>query len=228
MKTQTSQCSFQGYRGPHPGITAIVYIVLFMSSITLFPLLAGGSRFPSPFGDIKDFQQLLLQYPDALKVNALLQLAAAIPLGIFTASVVARLRSSGMQVAGVSIAFFGGCSASLLISISGLFSWILCQKGIADNMDIVRMLRLGSFGAGGIAHIAALGLLMAGISVPCLIGKLTRPWIPWLGLVLALLAELSVFSFVFEQVFFLLPVVRFGSYIWMVNTGFALMRNKKS
>ncbi|SDL35052.1 hypothetical protein SAMN04487898_117141 [Pedobacter sp. ok626] len=214
----------QKYRGPNPGITALIYAILFMASLIVFPLLSNGSGFPSPFADIGKIQQLLRDFPGALKTNAFLQFGAAIPLGLFTAAVVTKIKTMGVNAAGLNIALFGGITASLWVSISSLFSWVLCQQGIADEPGIINVLRLLGFATGGIAHLLPLGLLMAGISVPCLLLKYCPAWIAWLGLVLAVLAELSIFGLIFQQAFILLPIVRFGSYIWMIAIGFALMK----
>lgn len=217
----------QRYRGPHPGIVATVFVILFMASLVLFPLLSNGSGFPSPFGDIENIRQLLLNYPQALKINAFLQFGAAIPLGIFTAAIVTRIRSLGPNVAGLAIAQFGGITASIFISLSSLLSWVLCQEGIANDIAIVQLLQLAGFATGGIGHIVPLGLLLAGVSVPCLLGKYTPVWVARLGIILAVLAELSIFGFVFKPAFILLPIVRFGSYIWMIAIGFSLIKINK-
>ncbi|WP_316837011.1 hypothetical protein [Pedobacter nutrimenti] len=216
--------SGQKYRGPHPGITALVYVILFMASIILVPLLSNGSAFPSPFADIEKIQQLIHDFPWALKINAFLQFGAAIPLGLFTAAVVTKIKTMGVNAAGLNIALFGGITASVWVSISSLFTWVLCQPGIADQPGTIHLLRLLSFATGGIAHLLPLGLLMAGISVPCLLLKYCPAWIAWLGIVLAVFAELSFFGLVFQQAFILLPIVRFISYIWMIAIGFALMK----
>jgi len=218
--------SRQKYRGPHPGITALIYVILFMASIILVPLLSNGSVLPSPFADIGNIRQLIRDFLWALKINAFLQFGAAIPLGLFTAAVVTKIKTMGVNAAGLNIALFGGITASVWISISSLFSWVLCQPGIADQPGTVQVLRLLSFATGGIAHLLPLGLLMAGISVPCLLLKYCPAWIAWLGIVLAVLAELSIFGLVFQQTFILLPIVRFISYIWMIAIGFALMKRK--
>jgi hypothetical protein len=67
---------------------------------------------------------------------------------------------------------------------------------------------------------------MAGISVPCLFGKYTSKWVAWLGLILAVIAELSTFGLIFEPAMFLLPIARFGSFIWMIGTGLTLIKNQ--
>lgn len=226
MNVTTNLPAGKRYLGPHPGILAIVYIVLFMASIILFSVFAHGATFPSPFSDLGKFQQLVKDFPAALKANALLQVASAMPLGIFTAAIVSKTRSLGVMAAGPNLALFGGITASLFVSLSGVSSWIIAQPGVIENVEIVRVLRLLGFATGGITHAMALGLLMAGIAVPCLLRKYTPAWMAWLGIILGFLAQLSMFGLVLDSAFILLPIVRFGSYIWMVSTGFSLMKNK--
>jgi hypothetical protein len=214
------------HRGPHPGIVAIVHVFLFMTSLVLLGALTGGEGFPMPFASLAKSQQALQKFADVIRLNAFLQFGAAIPLGIFTAAVTSRLSFIGINVTGVSIALFGGITASLLMTISGICGWILSQPGVANDMSIMHAIQLFGFSTGGVAHIAALGLLMAGVSVPCLFGKLIPKWIAWLGIILAGIAELSAFSLIFYPATFLLPIARFGSYAWMIGTGFNLTKTK--
>jgi hypothetical protein len=69
-------------------------------------------------------------------------------------------------------------------------------------------------------------LLMAGISVPCLLGNYSPKWVAWLGLVLAGLAELSSLGLVFPSATLLFPLVRFPSFVWMIGMGFTLITHK--
>jgi hypothetical protein len=217
---------YDRYRGPNPGIIAIIYVILFIASLVSFAILSHGSGFPMPFGSLEKSQHIYQQFPDAIRLNALLQFGAAIPLGLFTAAVTSRLNFIGVPVTGASIALFGGIAASLLITISSLCSWVLSQPGIVNDLGLMHAVQLFGFASGGVAHVAALGLLMAGISVPCLYGKYTPKWVAWLGLILAGMAELSTLSLIVGQLTYLLPVVRFGSYIWLIGTGFTLIKQR--
>ncbi|AYB32070.1 hypothetical protein [Chryseolinea soli] len=224
--THLTRSPYEKHRGPHPGIIAIIYVCLFIVSLILFGILSQGSGFPRPFASPEQAQQIFRQFPDAIRFNALFQFGAAIPLGLFTAAVTSRLRFLGVTATGVNIAQFGGIAASLLITFSSLCSWLLSQPGVANDLPVMHALQLFGFATGGVAHITALGLLLAGISVPCLLGGYTPKWVAWLGLILAGIAELSTLSLVIEQAGYLLPVVRFGAYIWMISTGFTLAKNK--
>jgi hypothetical protein len=214
------------HKGPNPGIIAIIYVTLFITSLVAFAILSHGSGFPMPFGPLEKAQYIYQQFPDAIRLNAILQFGAAIPLGLFTASVTSRLNFLGVNVTGVSIALFGGIAASVFITISSLCSWVLSQPGIVNDLSVMHTVQLFGFASGGVAHVVVLGLLMAGISVPGLFGKLIPKWVAWLGLVLAGIAELSTLSLIINQFTYLLPVARFGSYIWLISAGFTLIKKK--
>ncbi len=215
---------YDRHRGPHPGILAVIYVLLFIAGLVAFGILSNGAEFPRPFGSLDKVQQTLRQFPYAIRINAFFQFACAIPLGLFAAAVTSRLRFLGVNVTGVSIASFGGISASLLFILSGLCGWVLSQPGIADDLNVMHAVQLLGFGCGGVAHIVTLGLLMAGISVPCLFGNYTPKWLAWLGIILAGLAELSTLSLIIPQAVWLLPIVRFPSCIWMIGVGFTLLK----
>ena len=191
----------KNHHGPHPGIIAIIYSLLLVLTVVTYKL-------------------------DAVRVNALFQFGAAIPIGLFTAAVTSRLHFLGVDVTGVSIALYGGVAASILLILSGLSTWTLTQPGIADDATVVHALQQFGFGAGGYAFIVTLGLLMAGISVPCLFGHYAPSWLAWLGLILAGFAELSTLGLIVPQLVWLLPVVRFSSVVWMIGTGFTLAKTK--
>ena len=218
---------FNKHHGPYPGNLAIIYILLLAASLILFSVLSNGAPYPRPFGDLAAARQIYEQFPLAIRLNALFQIGSAIPLGLLTAALTSRLHFLGVNVTGVSIALFGGIAASLLMMLSGLCTWVLSQPGIVGgDLSTMHSLQLLSFGSGGMGFAATLGLFMAGISVPCLFGGYAPRWVAWLGLILAGIAELSVLGFVFPALYYLLPVVRFPSTIWMVGVGFTMAKNK--
>ncbi len=214
------------HRGPHPGMLAIVYTMLFIASLVSFGILSHWASFPRPFGRPEEAQAVFLQFPDAIRVNALFQFACAIPLGLFAAAMTSRLRFLGVNVTGVNIAFFGGIASSVLFMFSGICGWVLSQPGIANGLPLMSAIQLLQLGSGGVAFTVTLGLLMAGISVPCLFGKYAPKWLAWLGLVLAGLAELSTLILVIPQADWLLPIVRFPSLVWMIGIGFTIVKNR--
>jgi hypothetical protein len=217
---------YNKHRGPHPGIVATIYSLLFILGLVSYSVLSHGAPYPRPLGVPEDAQRIFLNFPDAVRFNALFQFGAAIPLGLFTAAVTSRLSFLGVNATGVSIALYGGIAASVFLLLSGISTWVLSQPEVAGDLAVMHTLQLLGFGFGGVANIVTLGLLMAGISVPCLFGRYTPRWLAWMGLILAGLAALSTLSMVIPQLTLLLPIVRFPGCIWMIGTGFTLTKNR--
>jgi len=209
------------HRSPPLGGLAVAFTGLFMASQVIIGMMAVGT-FPSPYDAPETAQMYFGANADVLRWAAFLQFGAAIPLGIFTATVVSRLRFLNLTVAGVTIAQFGGYVASIMLAFSGLTTWAMTQPGMAADVSTLRALQLLSFSTGGIGHVVGLGLLLAGVSVPAAFARLLPRWIAWLGLVLAVLSELSSVSMVFSTVSLLLPLSRFPALVWLIATGFAM------
>lgn len=215
-----------GHRGPNPAALAIVHTALFAAGIIATAILTGGGHFPSPFEAPESARAFFQTHADAIRINALLAFGSAIPLGLFTATVVHRLHYLGMNVAGIFIALFGGVGASLFLLLSGLAQWIIAQPGMADDLSTVRALQWLTFGSGGPAYVVLIGLLLAGVSVPSMVGRLLPSWIPWLGLIAAGVAELSTFTLIIPEATYLLPAARLASLVWLIATGLTLPRSR--
>jgi hypothetical protein len=213
---------YSKHRGPHPGIVATVYVVLFFTNLCI--VLSGGASFPRPGDPLEKTAAIIGNFTDVFRWSAFLQFGAAIPLLIFTAAVTSRLSFLGVNVTGVSIALAGGIIASGMSILSAASGWILSQPGMAANLAVMHAVQLLGFVTGGIAYSAGMGLLMAGVSVPCLFGRYTPRWLAWLGLIVGAIAELSSLYLIAPQVALLLPIARFGSYVWMIGTGFTLVK----
>jgi hypothetical protein len=155
---------------------------------------------------------------------AFLQFGAAIPLGIFTATMVSRLRFLGFRAAGADIALFGGFMAALNVAISALVLWVMAYPGIAGEASVVRALYYIVFAIGGVGFSVPMGLLIAGISIPGLMMKLLPKWLIIFGLMLSVIGELSFFSLVIPSAIFLIPLTRFPSFVWLIFAGFKLPR----
>ena len=214
------------HRGPNLGAVSVVYTVLFLASLVETAIMTNGGHIPSPFIAPDLIQAFFARNADAVRIAAFLQFGAAVPLGIFTATVVSRLQFLGMNVAGVSITLFGGFAASLFSAISAVLQWTLAQPGVASQTDNTRVLHLLGFATGGVGFVVAFGLLLAGVSVIALFTRMLPHWLAWLGLVVAAIAELSSLSLIFTPVTFLLPVARFVGLIWLIATGFLLPRSR--
>lgn len=159
---------------------------------------------------------------------AFFQFGAAIPLGIYTATMTSRLRFLGVRAAGVDIALFGGLAASFMMLVSALAQWTLARPGIAEDGTLVQALYFLIFATGGPGYSVPLGLLCAGISVPGLLLGLLPRWVAVLGLALALIGELSALSLLVPQALFLIPLTRFPGFVWLIAAGLKLPAHRVS
>lgn len=226
-KTDLETKAGTAHKSPPLSVLAIVYLLLFVAAQVANNLMTSGAQNQNPYNPIEQLQTYYTQSTDGMRISGFFVFASMMPLGLFTATVVSRLLFHRVEAAGVHIAFFGGMAASVFIGLSGLSGWALSQPGVATDVGAMRVAQLLGFATGGFAHIAALGLLMAGVSVPCLFAGLTPKWVAWLGLILAAICELSVLSVVFPQLSVLLPVARLTSFIWLIVVGFTLPKHRR-
>ncbi|HXB31132.1 MAG TPA: hypothetical protein VNW49_14990 [Puia sp.] len=213
--------------GPHLGVLAIVFVSLFVGSLVILGVLTKGVFYPRP-----DWQEDLVKdyfnrFGPLVRIISFLQFGAAIPLGIFTATITSRLKFLGINAAGVNIAQFGGFASSVFLAISGLTGWVLSQPALTAAGNPIRAFQLFGFATGGVGHVTALGLLLAGISVTSGFARLIPRWLVWLGIITAVFAELSSLSLVFPNLTFFIPLGRFPGFIWMIGIGFTLTKSKK-
>jgi hypothetical protein len=208
--------------GPPLGVLAVVFTALFLAGIVLGVVFANGVAFPSPFGSATDILAYFRDHQLAVRISALLQFAAAIPLAIYAATANARLHQLGVRAPGATIALAGGLLAAAFMACSALVSWVLSRPEVADEPVLVRALQNLAFITGGPGHVVPLGLLIAGISVPGLLARLLPRWLTTAGLVIAALAELTTLTLLVADASYLLPVARFTGLAWLVIAGFLL------
>jgi hypothetical protein len=224
-----------GHRGPHPGALAIIYTVLFNLGlyfvISFRPpehLAASATAvrpyFPGPWESAQTIAAYFQTHAHSVLMCAFLQFGAAIPLGIFTATMVSRLRFLGVRAAGPQIALFGGLMTTFNVAISALVLWVMAYPGIADESGVLRALYYIVFAVGGVGFSVPMGLLIAGICIPALVMKLLPKWLIIFGLALGVIGELSFFSLVIPSAVFLIPLTRFPSFVWLIFAGFKLPR----
>ncbi len=166
--------------------------------------------------------------PNSVVLCAFFQFGAAIPLGIFTATVVSQLRFLGARVAGTFIALFGGFMTAFNLSSSALLLWTMVHPGIAGNSMLLNALYYLSYALGGPGFSVPTGLLIAGITIPSVFMKLLPKWMIIVGIIIAIMGELSWFNLVSPRVLPLIPLTRFPGFIWLIIAGFKLPKSKMS
>ena len=210
------------HAGPPLGIVATVFVLLFLAG--LYPVTAFGGRpfFPGPGESIDVIAAFFRARPSAVLLCAALQFGAAIPLGIFTATVVSRLRFLGVRAAGADIALFGGFATAIIMMVSSSILWTMSYPGIAQDSTLLQALYRLSFALGGPGFSVPFGLLIAGISVTAWFGKLLPKGLVITGVVIAVIGELSWLDILFPKALVLIPLTRFPGFAWVIATGFAL------
>jgi hypothetical protein len=214
------------HRGPSLVAVATTYVALFVVSLVASTAMAHGQHFPSPFASPEASEHFFANNAAAVRVMAFLQFGAALPLGIFAATAASRVQFLGMKVAGIHIALFGGVVASMSLAFSAFTEWTLSQIAATEPGGATRVLHLLSFAAGGPGYVVPFGLLVAGISLVAGLQGFVPRWLMYFGLGIAGVAELATLVFVVPDAGFLLPVARFGGFVWMICVG-ALLPNRK-
>src|SRR5262245_37186805 len=83
-------------RGLSLGALGVVFVSLFALSRAVTMAMTAGARFPTPYEPVALAQDYFSRYANAIRIAAFLQFGAAIPLGIYTATVTSRLKFLGM------------------------------------------------------------------------------------------------------------------------------------
>jgi hypothetical protein len=211
--------------GPPAGILAIVALVLSLCAVVV-PLLVSGRGYPAPGSSASAIHDYFGGHASAATLGGFFTFAASVPLGIFAATVYARLLKLGVRVPGPNIAFFGGLSASIFLGVAGFLTWTLGQAAAAVSAPVVRLASEFVFALGGVGFVGGVGLLVAGVAVPALILRLVPRWLAWVGLVVAALSELSFLALLWPGFDLLLPIGRFGGLAWLIAVGFLLPQTR--
>src|SRR5215469_14385712 len=123
--------SIRRHPSPPLGILAIVYMVLFCAGLYPVTMFGGMPYFPGPWEPIQTITAFFQARPSAVLLCTFLQFGSAIPLGIFTASAVSRLKFLGVKAAGADIALFGGFATAMSVLASSSVLWTMTRAEVA-------------------------------------------------------------------------------------------------
>lgn len=212
--------------GPHPGVLAGVSFALMVAGLVISGAMSGGDALSSPFTATADVVARAREHHDAFGVAAFFQLGSAVPLGILAATVYARQLRLGIRVPGTVIALVGGVVAVGSLFVSAFATYVESRPAVNVDGPLTHALAYLAFIAGGPGYVVGLGLLLAGIAVPCFILRLVPRQLAVAGLVLAVVCEVTWLSMLTEPLQYLLPVGRFAGGLWLIAVGFALPRQR--
>lgn len=187
-------------------------------------LIAGGATLRAAFHIPHDSGAVayVAKQNWSIRWGSFCEMVSAIPLGLFVFVVVNRLRSLRVRSAGVAIALGGGIGAMIMMILSSGDTWSLTRPGIAEATGAVRALEAVGFAAAGPGFVAMLGLFVAGVSFAASRDRLIPRWLMWLGFFVAAACEFAMFTLLFWDAGYLIPVGRFISIIWMIGVAATL------
>lgn len=203
--------------GPNLLLLTVVYSGL---------LIAGGSRlsaaFAIPHDSVEKTVAYMAKYGWTIQLGSFFELVSAIPLGIFIATTISRLRFLGVRNAGESIAFLGGVGAITMLVLSALTNWSLTRPGIPEAAGAPAALRAISFAAAGPGFAVLLGFFVGGVSVAAGLHKSLPRWLMWFGIAIGTACELAAFTVLNFKAGYFIPVGRFVSILWMIGVSLTL------
>lgn len=213
----TSSNQVQRHMGPNLLLLTLIYVGF---------MIAGGTRlsaaFALPHDSAAKAVAYVAKYGWSIQLGSFFELLSAIPLGLFIATTISRLRFLGVQAAGESIAFLGGIGATVMLILSALANWSLTRPGIAEAAGAVQALRSISFASAGPAFAVLLGFFLACVSLTAGQHKLMPRWLMWLGIAVAIACELASFTVLNFTAGYFIPVGRFISIVWMIGVSLTL------
>ena len=215
------------FRGPHTGILAVIFTVLFILGLSyVVTFTPGAPHYPNPYESAAAIVAYFRMHPNDAMMCSFFQFVSAIPLGIFSVTVFNRLKFLGVQAVGPSIALMGGLLTSAMVIVSSLIGWTMAFPGVADNEGALRALYYVSFGIGGVGYSVPMGLLIAGVAVPAGFSKLLPRWMVIFGIILGVIGETSSLALLTPKLTLLIPLTRFPGFIWLILAGMRLARTK--
>ncbi|WP_243062177.1 hypothetical protein [Humibacter sp. RRB41] len=226
MTSPTTTHTVRRPDGPNAGIVAVVATVLTLAGIAISAAIA-GSAVPSPLGSTADVAAYYAHNPAAATIGGFFTFGASVPLGIYAATTYARMLRLGARVPGPAIGYYGGIAASVFLGASGLIGWVLGQSISGMSPALVHAFAYITYALGGIGFVGGIGLLIAGAAVPSLILRLTPRWFAWVGLVIAVISELSFFALIWPPASIGLPIGRFAGLLWLIVAGFLLPHDRR-
>jgi hypothetical protein len=220
--------SIPRFRGPSIILLASVHIALFVAGLVAGSVLRHGGSFVTPFAPAEQVRMFFIHSSLAVRVSNFFLFGSAVPFGIFAVTTVSRLRFMGVRAAGTNITLLGGVVAAMALFFSGIAGWVLSVSDISDSVAVVKAIYFLSFLCGGVLYAIGFGLFAAGISVTSYFMRLLPRWLTFVGILLAIIGELSWFSLITYPANFFIPITRFAGFIWMLLAAVALTRGRKT
>src|SRR5215469_332964 len=221
----TPSPSARRHPGPSLGWLGVIYMGLFLAGLYPVTIFGGRPYFPVPSAPLNAITEFFQVRSHAVLLCAFLHFGAAIPLGIFAATIASRFRFLGIRAAGPSIAFVGGLATVSNMMVSSSLLWAMSYADLAHDSTLIHALYRFDFALGGAGFSVPFGLLVMGIAITAGFARLLPRWLIVCGVIVAVAGELSWLGMIFPGLLFLIPVTRFPGFLWLIAVGFLLPRS---
>jgi hypothetical protein len=205
------------HSGPPLLLPAVVYSILVVAGAATL-----GRSFGAPHDSAHQAADYVASVAGSLRLGSFFEFGSSIPLLVFVATVVSRLRFLRVRAAGEVIALSGGLAAAAMLLLSSLSIWSITRPGVADTDSVVCALQALGFAGGGPGFVVPFGIFTAGVSVTAGLYRLIPRWLMILGIVVAVACELASFTLVFWNAAYFIPVGRFLGIVWMIAVALTL------
>ena len=211
-------------RGRHPGGAPLLPPVAAYSLLTVLavvvPSVASGT---AGWNSDPVLLNVYAHHHWAVRAQALLTMAAAVPLAVAAAIFSDRIRQSGLRVPGRVIALAGGVAAAVVLAVAGALDLALLSPHAQRDVALLEFGHGLGVALGGVGFAAFAGLLIAGLAVTGLLGGILPRPLAWAGIGLAVLSQLALLAVVTDRALPVLPIARFAGIAWLLGAA-ATMR----
>ena len=218
------QATSRRHQGPPLGWLAVISLGLFLAGLYPVTIFGGRPYFPVPSAPLSAIAEFFEVKSFSVLICAMMQFGAAIPLGIYCATIASRFRYLGIRAAGPSIAFMGGLATTGTMLASSSLLWAMSFADTAREPVLIQALYRFNFALGGTGFSVPFGLFLLGISITAGFGRLLPRWAVVAGIMLGAAGELSWLQMMFPKLLFLVPLTRFPGFVWLIVVGFLLPR----
>ncbi|WP_020660783.1 hypothetical protein [Amycolatopsis benzoatilytica] len=214
------------FRSRTGALAAVSYVVFFLASLVVPGLLGQnrGASLVTPYSANSDVANYLAAINHGgVPVAAFCQAVSGLALLVFSGWATGYLHRLG-RAAHAALARPTGTAAAVFLLLSASTQWILSMPGIADNVAVYRAVMDLSFVAGAAVQVATTGLLTAAVSTGARSAGRLPKWLAWLGIAVAALSVLSMFSLLFKAASPFLPIGRYLGMGWFAAFAALLAR----
>ncbi|WP_410819375.1 hypothetical protein [Micromonospora sp. 050-3] len=206
-------------------LSGLLYVLSFAAAMLLPGLISSpGEPLVTPYSSDADVQQFLNSGSPSAPVGAFFQALAAVALLVFTAYVAVTMRRRGDIGRAAGLAHASGAVASALLLSSAAVQWIMSRPGSGSDLRVFRFAMDLAFMTGGPLHIVTLGLFVGAASAAMLQTRALPSWLGRLGIGIATLCVLAIFSLLASAASVFIPAGRFIGFIWFAAASVLLAR----